>query len=227
MAQDVPPRTPINAIGRPGQSDLDEAVLKRIPIAESNNDLEAVAALIESGTRQRDSAKKTKHSPARFGWAKHPIPTRPKGSLGAMIRLARPGQHSKPAFRGRPCPRRRVKYDPGNSPKAHMLIAQLNLLEGRTEAIRKNPATAAMALYDDNPTEQSKGVFVAWVSQNRRRQKIADLNAAIECESQKHMHFRERAGHACKRATLMGPSKTSSPGARNRPHEPADRGQHR
>jgi len=197
MAQDVPAPPPINAIVDPGQSDLDEAVLKRID-AESNNDLEAVAALIESALAKGLSEENKAFASKMLGSIQF---QRGQGLAGAMIRLQGRQQLQARSEAARALADA-VKYDPELA-EAHMLIAQLNLLEGDTEAIRKS-ATAAIALYDDNPTEQSKAYLLRAVSQTDADKKIADLNAAIEANPKNTDALRERAGARLQKSDVDG-----------------------
>lgn len=189
-ATPAPPLTPppLNVTVDPGQSDLDEAVLKRIA-AESNGDLEAVAALIESALAKGLSEENSSFARKMIGSVQL---QRGQGLAGAMVRLRGRQQLLARAEAARALTDA-IKYDPELA-EAHMLIAQLNLLpDGDTDVIKKS-TTAAIELYADNPSEQSKAYLLRAVTQTDADEKLADLNAAIKADPTNTSALRERAG---------------------------------
>ncbi|EMI45725.1 tetratricopeptide repeat protein [Rhodopirellula sp. SWK7] len=189
-AQDspVPAPPPINAHVDPGQADLDEAVLKRID-AESNRDLEAVAALIESALAKGLSDENDAFARKMLGSVQL---QRGQGLAAAIIRL-RGRQQLQARTEAAEALADAVKHDPELA-EAHMLIAQLNLLpDGDMEQIKKS-TTAAIELYEDNPSEQSKAYLLRAVTQEDVDKKLEDLNAAIEADPRNTGALRERAG---------------------------------
>lgn len=179
---------PINAEVDPGQADLDEAVLKRID-AQTNADLESVAALIESALAKGLSDENSSFAKKMLGSIQL---QRGQGLAGAMVRLRgrRQIQIKSEALRALADA---VKHDPELA-EAHMLIAQLNLLpDGDTEAIQK-ATTAAIGLYQDDPQELSKAYLLRAVTQEDTDKKVADLNAAIKANPKNTDALRERAG---------------------------------
>ncbi len=179
---------PVNAEIDPGQADLDEAVLKRIA-AESNGDLEAVAALIESSLAKGLSEENRSFARKMLGSVQL---QRGQGLAGAMVRLRGRQQLMARAEAIRALTDA-IKYD-AELAEAHMLIAQLNLLpDGDTDVIQKS-TTAAIKLYEDNPTEQSKAYLLRAVTQTDAGKKLADLNAAIKADPNNTGALRERAG---------------------------------
>jgi tetratricopeptide (TPR) repeat protein len=184
--QMAPP--PINIVVDPGQKDLDEAVIKRID-AESNNELESVAALLESALAKGLSDENAAFARKMLGSVQF---QRGQGLAGAMMRLRGRQQLQARADAARALSDA-VKYDPELA-EAHMLIAQLNLLpDGDIEAIRK-ATTAAIELYEDNPSEQSKAYLLRAVTETDAEKKLADLNAAIKADPRNTDALRERAG---------------------------------
>ncbi|TWT74232.1 tetratricopeptide repeat protein [Allorhodopirellula solitaria] len=179
---------PVNAEIDPGQADLDEAVLKRID-AESNGDLEAVAALIESALAKGLSEENDTFARKMLGSVQL---QRGQGLAGAMVRL-----RGRQQLLARTEATRALQDAIDNDPdlaEAHMLIAQLNLLpDGDTDVIRES-TTAAIGLYADNPIEQSKAYLLRAVTQEDADKKLADLNAAIEANPGNADALRQRAG---------------------------------
>ncbi len=179
---------PINAEVDPGQADLDEAVLKRID-AESNGDLEAVAALIESSLAKGLSEENSSFARKMLGSVQL---QRGQGLAGAMVRL-RGRQQILARTEAKRALTEAIKYDPELA-EAHMLRAQLNLLpDGDTDIIQQS-TTAAIELYANNPVELSKAYLLRAVTQTDADKKLADLNAAIKADPTNANALRERAG---------------------------------
>ncbi len=186
----APPLAPpsVNTEVDPGQADLDEAVLKRIG-AESNGDLEAAAALIESALAKGLSEENSAFADKMLGSVQL---QRGQGLAGAMVQL-RGRQRLLARSEAIRALTEAIKYDPDLA-EAHMLIAQLNLLpDGDTEVIKKS-TTAAIALLADDPMEQSKAYLLRAVTQTDLDKKMADLNAAIKANPQNVDALRQRAG---------------------------------
>jgi len=127
-----------------------------------------------------------------------------------------------------PSPTWSSSYDPELA-EAHMLIAQLNLLEAIPRDYR-NPATAA-----DRPllrrtidrAEQGR-ILLRAVLPKTTRQKIADLERGHRSESKNtDLHPRTGRGTPAKCDVDGAVPRTFQSVARNRPHEPADRDSHR
>lgn len=179
---------PVNAEVDPGQADLDEAVLKRID-AESNVDLEAAAALIESALAKGLSEENRAFARKMLGSVQL---QRGQGLAGAMVRL-RGRQQLLARNEAIRALSEAIKYDPDLA-EAHMLIAQLNLLpDGDTDVIKKS-TTAAIGLLADDPAEQSKAYLLRAVTQTDLDKKMEDLNAAIQANPDNADALRERAG---------------------------------
>lgn len=179
---------PVNAEVDPGQADLDEAVLKRID-AESNVDLEAAAALIESALAKGLSEENRAFARKMLGSVQL---QRGQGLAGAMVRL-RGRQQLLARNEAIRALTEAIKYDPDLA-EAHMLIAQLNLLpDGDTDVIKKS-TTAAIGLLADDPAEQSKAYLLRAVTQTDLDKKMEDLNAAIQANPDYADALRERAG---------------------------------
>lgn len=204
-AQDSPAPTPpplnpppINADVDPGQADLDEAVLKRID-AQTNADLESVAALVESALAKGLSDENASFAKKMLGSIQL---QRGQGLAGAMVRL-RGRQQLQVKSEALRALNDAVKHDPELA-EAHMLIAQLNLLpDGDVKAIEKS-TTAAIKLYDDDPIQQSKAYLLRAVTQDDTEKKLADLNAAIEANPKNADAWRERAGARLQEGNVDG-----------------------
>lgn len=195
---DVPAPPPINANIDPGQADLDEAVLKRID-AESNNDLKAVAALIESALAKGLNDENTAFARKMLGSVQF---QRGQGLAGAMVRL-RGRQQLQARKEAAQALAEAVKYDPELA-EAQMLIAQLNLLpDGDPKAIQK-ATSAAIKLYQDDPVQQSKAYLLRGVTQTDLDKKIADLNSAVQADPKNADALRERAGARLEKNDIDG-----------------------
>lgn len=179
---------PLNVTVDAGQSDLDEAVLKRIA-AESNGELEAVATLIESAIAKGLGEENSSFARKMIGSVQL---QRGQGLAGAMVRL-RGTQQLNARTEAAKALAAAVVYDPELA-EAHMLLAQLNLLpDGDIDVIKKS-TTAAIELYADNPTQQSKAYLLRAVTQTDANEKMSDLNAAIQADPANTGALRERAG---------------------------------
>lgn len=189
---------PINAETDPGQADLDEAVLKRID-AQTNADLEAVAALIESSLAKGLNEENSSFAKKMLGSIQL---QRGQGLAGAMVRIRGRRQLQVKAEAMRALDEA-VKHDPELA-EAHMLIAQLNLLpDGDPKAIQE-ATTAAIELYADDPLEQSKAYLLRAVTQESNQKKLADLNAAIKADPKNTDALRERAGARLEKGNVDG-----------------------
>ncbi|MFG0290803.1 MAG: tetratricopeptide repeat protein [Rhodopirellula sp. JB044] len=194
----VPSPPPINAEIDPGQADLDEAVLKRID-AETNRDLEAVAALIESALAKGLSEENDAFARKMLGSVQL---QRGQGLAAAIIRL-RGRQQLQAKTEAAEALSEAVKHDPELA-EAHMLIAQLNLLpDGDTEQIKKS-TTAAIKLYEDNPQEQSKAYLLRAVTHTDVEEKLKDLKSAIKADPKNTGALRERAGALLQKGDVDG-----------------------
>lgn len=204
-AQEAPALTPpplnpppINADVDPGQADLDEAVLKRID-AQTNADLEAVAALVESALAKGLSDENASFAKKMLGSIQL---QRGQGLAGAMVRL-RGRQQLQVKSEALRALNDAVKHDPELA-EAYLLIAQLNLLpDGDLKAIKK-ATTAAIELYDDEPVQQSKAYLLRAVTQDDSQKKLDDLNAAIEANPKNTDAWRERAGARLEKGDIDG-----------------------
>ncbi len=172
----------------PGQADLDEAVLKRID-AESNEDLEAVASLIESALAKGLDDENQSFAKKMLGSIQL---QRGQGLAGAMTRMRgrRALQVRDEALRVLD---QAIENDPGLA-EAHMLIARLNLLpDGDEERIAK-ATSAAIELLQDDPKELSTAYLLRAMTQDDTDDQLADLSKAIELDPSNAEAVRQRAG---------------------------------
>ncbi|KLU05841.1 TPR repeat protein [Rhodopirellula islandica] len=172
----------------PGQADLDEAVLKRID-AESNEDLEAVASLIESALAKGLDDENQSFAKKMLGSIQL---QRGQGMAGAMTRM-----RGRRALQMRDEALRVLDQAIENDPElaeAHMLIARLNLLpDGDEERIAK-ATSAAIELLQDDPKELSTAYLLRAMTQDKTEDQLADLSKAIELDPSNADAVRQRAG---------------------------------
>lgn len=171
----------------PGQADLDEAVLKRIE-AETNADLESVAALIESALTKGLSDENVSFAKKMLGSIQL---QRGQGLAGAMMRV-RGRQQVQVRDEALRTLNQAVQNDPELA-DAWLLIARLNLLpDGKVADIEK-ATTKAIELLTEQPKEQSNAYLLRAVTRTTPAEKLADLNAAIQADPKNTDALRERA----------------------------------
>ncbi|MEM6366035.1 MAG: tetratricopeptide repeat protein [Planctomycetota bacterium] len=184
----VPAPPPVQPRLDPGQADLDEAVLKRID-AESNAELKAVAALIESALAKGLSDENKSFAKKMLGSIQF---QRGQGLAGVMVRV-----RGRRQVTIRDEALTALEDAVANDPEladAHMLIARLNLLpDGDREAVQR-ATSAAIDLYLDDKKKRSAAFLLRAVTSDDDDSRLADLNSAIDVFPENIDALRERAG---------------------------------
>ena len=159
-----------------GQADLDEAMLKRID-AESNKELEAVAALLESALAKGLDEGNEAFARKMLGSVQF---QRGQGLAAAMMRA-----RGRSQIQLRNEALRTLENAVENDPtlvEAYLLIARLNLLpEGDQDAIAE-ATSKAIELLGDDPQQQSAAYVLRALVQEKIDDKLADLDAAIKVD---------------------------------------------
>ncbi len=173
-----------------GQGDLDEAVVQRID-AQSDDQLEAVAALLESAIKKGLDEE-------NLSFAKTMLASvqlqRSQAMAGAMLRV--PGRRQlqlrDEALRNLQAA---VEHDP-TLIEAYFLIGRLNMLplEGADPKAVLEATTQAIELLDDDPSQKSEALWMRSRVQTETEAKLADLNAALEADPANLRAMQERAG---------------------------------
>ncbi|WP_315857280.1 tetratricopeptide repeat protein [Rhodopirellula halodulae] len=186
----APPLLPteMKDTNNPGQADLDEAVLKRID-AESNEDLEAVASLIESALAKGLDEENQSFAKKMLGSIQL---QRGQGLAAAMTRMRgrRALQLRDEAIR---VLEQAIINDPALA-EAHMMIARLNLLPDGDKDRIAEATSAAIELLEDDPKERSTAYLLRAVTQDKIADQLADLSQAIELDPTNAEAVRQRAG---------------------------------
>ena len=173
-----------------GQGDLDEAVVQRID-AQSDDQLEAVAALLESAIKKGLDEE-------NLSFAKTMLASvqlqRSQAMAGAMLRV--PGRRQlqlrDEALRNL---QSAVEHDP-TLIEAYFLIGRLNMLplEGADPKAVLEATTQVIELLDDDPSQKSEALWMRSRVQTETEAKLADLNAALEADPANLRAMQERAG---------------------------------
>ena len=173
-----------------GQGDLDEAVVQRID-AQSDDQLEAVAALLESAIKKGLDEE-------NLSFAKTMLASvqlqRSQAMAGAMLRV--PGRRQlqlrDEALRNLQAA---VEHDP-TLIEAYFLIGRLNMLplEGADPKAVLEATTQVIELLDDDPSQKSEALWMRSRVQTETEAKLADLNAALEADPANLRAMQERAG---------------------------------
>jgi tetratricopeptide (TPR) repeat protein len=173
-----------------GQADLDEAIVQRID-AQSGEQLDAVSAMLESAIKKGLDEE-------NLSFAKKMLASvqlqRSQAMAAAMLRV--PGRRQlqlrDEALAGL---EQAIEYDPSLI-EAYFLIARLNMLPlpgGDPESVLK-VTTKVIELLDDDPMQKSEALWMRARAQTDEDKKLADLNAALEADSNNLRAMQERAG---------------------------------
>ncbi|MFK8110766.1 MAG: tetratricopeptide repeat protein [Rubripirellula sp.] len=198
-AADAPAKkSPDVPVANPGQSDLDEAVIQRID-AESNEQLEAVSALLESAlTKGLDDENKS--------FAKKMLGSvlfqRSQRLAAGMVqtRGRRRAELQEEAMDGL---REAVKNDP-TLVEAYLLIARLNLLPGGSKDEITQATSRAIELLEEDPREQSAAYVLRAITRDNDDDKLADLDAAAKADPENLEAFQARAALRLQKNDIEG-----------------------
>ncbi len=193
VAQDVATESPQKAAEtkatetNEGQPDLDEAVIKRID-AESPDQLEAVAALLESALQKGLDDENQSFAKKMLGSV---LLQRSQGLAAAMVQ-ARGRRQVDLRDEVLENLEEAVKNDP-TLVEAYLLIARLNLLPGGDRSAITQATTKAIELLKDDPAEQSAAYVLRALTQEDDDKKLADLDAAAKADPENVEAFQARA----------------------------------
>ena len=170
-----------------GQSDLDEAIIKRID-AESEEQLEAVAALLESALQKGLDDENESFAKKMLGSV---LLQRSQGLAASMMRTRgrRQMELRDEALDGL---NEAVKNDP-TLVEAFLLIARLNLLSGGDKDAITEATSRAIELLEDDPVEQSAALVLRALTHDDDEKKLEDLDAAAKCDPTNMEAFQARA----------------------------------
>jgi tetratricopeptide (TPR) repeat protein len=170
-----------------GQADLDEAVIKRID-AESDEQLEAVSALLESAIRKGLDAENESFAKKMLG----SVLLQRSQALAAGMMRARGRRAIELRDEAVAALQEAVKHDP-ELVEAYLLIARLNLLPGGDKAVIAEATSKAIELLKDDPAEQSAAYVLRALTQDEDAKKLEDLNAAVQLDPNNLEAFQTRA----------------------------------
>ncbi|QDT05828.1 tetratricopeptide repeat protein [Rubripirellula lacrimiformis] len=170
-----------------GQSELDEAIIKRID-AESNDELEAVGALLESALKKGLDEENSSFAKQMLGSV---LFQRAQG-LAQLIVQNNGRRRMEVREEAILVLKQAVDYDP-TLVEAYLLIARLNLLPGGSREEITEATSKAIELLDDNPREKSAALVLRALTQQSNEDKLADLDAAVEADSDNNEARQARA----------------------------------
>lgn len=181
-----------------GQADLDTAVIQRID-AQTPEQLEAVSALLESAIKKGLDEENLSFAKKMLGSV---LLQRSELLRRAMIQVRgrRQMQLRDEALRSL---EKAVDNDP-TLVEAYLLIARLNLLPGGDPEAITGATTKAIELLEDDPIEQSAAYLLRALTQTEEENQLADLNSAIEKDSENIEAYQARAALRMKAGDLEG-----------------------
>ncbi|MCP4890526.1 MAG: tetratricopeptide repeat protein [Planctomycetaceae bacterium] len=159
-----------------GQSDLDEAVIKRID-ADSEKELESVAALLESSLKKGLDEENAAFAKKMLGSV---LLQRAQGLAAGMMQA-----RGRMQLQLRDEALRSLEDAVENDPElveAFLLIARLNLLPGGDRTAITEATTSAIDLLEDDPAEQSAAYVLRALTQEDDDKKLADLDEAARLD---------------------------------------------
>jgi len=164
----------------PGQSDLDEAIVKRID-AETAEELAVVSNLLESALAKGLSDENVSFTKKMLGSV---LMQRSQLVAANMLR-AQGRRQTTLRLRDEALQllERATKHDP-TLVEAYLLIARLNLLPDGDRAAITAATTKAIELLADDPVELSAAYVFRALSQEEDEKKLADLDAAVKADKQ-------------------------------------------
>lgn len=199
FAQEAVPDTPAeNETVDKGQSDLDEAVIQRID-AETNDQLEAVIALLESAMTKGLDEENQSFAKKMLGSV---LLQRSQQLAGGMVQ-ARGRQRAELQQEAMDGLRQAVENDP-TLVEAFLLIARLNLLPGGDKNEITEATSRAIELLDDDPRDQSAAYVLRALTRDSDEEKLADLDAAVKVDPENIEAFQARAALRLKNNDVEG-----------------------
>jgi tetratricopeptide (TPR) repeat protein len=183
----TPDAPAVKADANPGQADLDEAVIQRID-AESIEQLESVAALIESAIKKGLDGENESFAKKVLG----SVLFQRSQQLAAGMVQERGRRRTELQQEVMENLRRAVENDP-SLVEAYLLIARLNMLPGGDKDEITAATTRAIELLEDEPVERSAALVLRALTRDDDDEKLADLDAAIQADPENIEAFQARA----------------------------------
>ena len=181
-----------------GQVDLDEAIDKRID-AESQKELEAVGALIESAIEKGLDGENQSFAQKMLG----SVLLQRGQNVAGQLRNAR-GRKAF-ALRDEAIDLLNQAVDQDVTlVEAYLLIAQLHMLEGGEPEAIVEATTKAIALLDDDDRERSTALVLRANARSNDQEKLNDLDEAIKADPENKTAIRLRAGLRLKVGDVEG-----------------------
>ncbi len=173
--------------GNAGQSDLDEATVARID-AQSEKELETVAALLESALRKGLDDENASFAKKMLG----SVLLQQSQRLAAGMMQSSGRQQIELRDKALAVLDEAVKNDP-SLVEAYLMLARLNLLPGGDKRAVNKATSKAIELLKDDPVEQSAALVLRSLTQDDNESRMADLNAAAEADPTNIEAFQARA----------------------------------
>ncbi|MAI33775.1 MAG: hypothetical protein CMM07_19150 [Rhodopirellula sp.] len=170
-----------------GQSDLDEATVARID-AQSEKELETVAALLESALRKGLDDENASFAKKMLG----SVLLQQSQRLAAGMMQSSGRQQIELRDKALAVLDEAVKNDP-SLVEAYLMLARLNLLPGGDKRAVNKATSKAIELLKDDPVEQSAALVLRSLTQDDNESRMADLNAAAEADPTNIEAFQARA----------------------------------
>ncbi len=170
-----------------GQSDLDEATVARID-AQSEKELETVAALLESALRKGLDDENASFAKKMLG----SVLLQQSQRLAAGMMQSSGRQQIELRDKALAVLDEAVKNDP-SLVEAYLMLARLNLLPGGDKRAVNKATSKAIELLKDDPVEQSAALVLRSLTHDDNESRMADLNAAAEAAPTNIEAFQARA----------------------------------
>ena len=181
-----------------GQADLNEAVVSRLD-AESDDELESVAALLESALKKGLGGENETFAKKMLG----SVLLQRSRSILASIPRSRGRERLELQDEAIETLEEAVRHDP-ELVEAYMMIARLNLLPGGNKDAITNATSKAIELLNDEPSDQSAAYLLRALTQDDDDMKLADLDSAVRVDHENFEALQARAGLRLEKADVEG-----------------------
>ncbi len=170
-----------------GQGDLDEAMIKRID-AKTPEDLQQVTTLLESAIAKGLDEENLAFAKKMLG----AVSLQKGQAVADRIRESGGQGFLQLRIEAINALENAVKFDPTLA-AAHLLIARLNVLPGGNPDRARQAATAAIENLEDDDRARAEAYVLRALLQEERAAQMADLDEAIEADSQNIPAYQGRA----------------------------------
>ncbi len=170
-----------------GQSDLDEATVSRID-AQSEEEMETVAALLESALRKGLDDENASFAKKMLG----SVLLQQSQRYAARMMQAQGRQQIELRDKALAALEEAVANDPSLI-EAYLMLARLNLLPGGNRQAVTQATSKAIELLKDDPVEQSAAYVLRALTRKDNDMRMADLDAAAEADPTNIEAFQARA----------------------------------